>query len=90
MCLTKFDKIGMVQALLYRCFRICSDWTMFRLELVKLVGIFKINGYTDNFINNYFKMFLDNKHRIQGKVITVPKKPLFLPFLTLDHYRCKL
>ena len=68
----------MLHTLLYRCFRICSDWTKFHLELVKLTDVFKNNGYPENFINNCFKVFLDNKYRIQEKVITVPKKNLFL------------
>ena len=76
-------KIGLLHALLYRCFRICSDWTKFHLELVKLIDVFKNNGYPENFINNCFKVFLDNKYRMQEKVITVPKKTLFLvlPYL---------
>ena len=54
-------KIGMINILLYRCFRIFSDFTKFHLEMVKLMNIFKSNGYPKNFINNYFKTFLDNK-----------------------------
>ena len=77
------NKIGLLHALLYGCFRICSDWTKFHLELVKLTDVFKNNGYPENFINNYFKVFLDNKYRIQEKVITVPKKTFFLVFLYL-------
>ena len=77
------NKIGLLHTLLYRCFRICSDWTKFHLELVKLTDVFKNNGYPENFINNCFKVFLDDKYRIQEKVITVPKKTLFLvlPYL---------
>ena len=77
------NKIGLLHTLLYRCFWICSDWTKFHLELVKLTDVFKNNGYPENFINNCFKVFLDNKYRIQEKVITVPKKTLFLvlPYL---------
>ena len=77
------NKIGLLHTLLYRCFRICSDWTKFHKELVKLTDVFKNNGYPENFINNCFKVLLDNKYRIQEKVITVPKKPLFLvlPYL---------
>ena len=76
-------KIDMIHVLLYRCFRIYLDWTKFHLELVKLMDVFKSNGYPENFINNCFKAFLDNKHSILEKVITVPKKPLFLvlPYL---------
>ena len=74
-------KIDMIHTLLYRYFRNCSDWTKFYLELVKSMGVFKSNVYPENFIYNCFKTFLD--HRIQEKVITVPKKPLFLvlPYL---------
>ena len=73
------NKIG----LLYRCFWICSDCTKFHLELVKLIDVFKSNGDPESFINNFLKVFLDNKNRIQEKVITVPKKTLFLvlPYL---------
>ena len=63
-------KIAMIHKLRYRCFRICSDWNKFHLVLVKLMDVFKSNVYPENFINNCFKTFLDNKHRIQGKVIT--------------------
>ena len=53
------------------------------LELVKLIDVFKNNGYPENFINNCFKFFLDNKYRIREKVITVPMKTLVLvlPYL---------
>ena len=55
-------------------FRICSDWTKFHFELVKLIDFFKNNVYPDN----CFEVFLDNKYRVREKVITVPKKTLFL------------
>ena len=63
--------------------RICSDWTKFDLKLVKLTDAFKNNSYPENFINSCFKVFLDNKYRIQEKVINVSKKTLFLvlPYL---------
>ena len=77
------NKIGLLHTLLYRCFQICSDWTKFHLELVKLMDVFNSNGYPENFIYSYFKTFLDNKHRKQEKVINAPRKPLFLvlPYL---------
>ena len=65
------------------CFQICSDWSKFHSEVVKLIGVFKSNAYLENFISNCFKTVLDNKHRIQEKVIPMPKKPLLLalPYL---------
>ena len=55
------NKIGLLHTLFYKCFQICSDWTKFHLELVKLIDVFKNNGYPENFINNCFKVFLDKK-----------------------------
>ena len=77
------NKIGLLHTLLYRCFRICSDWTKFHLELVNLIDLFKNIGYHENFINIFLKVFLDNKYRVREKVITVTKKTLFLvlPYL---------
>ena len=48
-------KIFMIHTLLYRFYQICSDWTKFRLELVKLTDVSKNNGYPENFINNFVK-----------------------------------
>ena len=81
--LASSNKIGLLHTLLCRCFRICSDWTKFHLELVKLIDIFKNNCYPENFINNCFKVFLDKKYRAREKMTTVPKKTLFLvlPYL---------
>ena len=72
------NKIGLLHTLLYKFFRICSDWTKFHLELVKLTDVFKNNGYREKYINNCFKVCLDNKYRIQEKVLTVRKRTLFL------------
>ena len=69
--------------MLYRCFRICSDWTKFHLELLKLIHVFKNKVYSENFINNCFKTFLENKYRILEKAIAVPKKPCFWFFFYL-------
>ena len=49
-------KLACYNTLLYRCFRTCSDWTKFHLELVKLIDVFEKNGYLENFINNCSKI----------------------------------
>ena len=54
------------------------------------MDVIKSSGYPKNFINNCFKNFPDNKHRVQEKVITVSKNLYFQFFLNLDHYHCKL
>ena len=55
-------KFGMIYILVYKCFRICSNWTQFHTELTFLGGIFQKNGYPVNFINKCFKKFLNNIH----------------------------
>ena len=42
----------MIHTLLNRCFWIFSDWIKFHFELVKLMNVFKNNGYPEIFINN--------------------------------------
>ena len=74
-------KFGMVYTLIYRCYRICSDWKKFHAELTFLKTIFHKNGYLENFIDKCFKKFLDNIHLVKEKVPTVERKRL-LPVLT--------
>ena len=71
-------KFGMVYTLVYRCFRICSDWKKFHAELTFLKTIFCRNGYPENFID-----VLDNIHLVKEKVPTVERKRLLLvlPYL---------
>ena len=70
----------MVYTLVYRCFRICSDWTKFHAELTFLKKTFRKNGYPKNFIDKCFKKFLDNIHLVKEKVPTVERKRLLLVF----------
>ena len=52
-------------------------WQIFKSALVYL---FKSNDYPESFINNCFKAFLGNKHRMKEKVTNVPK------FFVLPYY----
>ena len=74
---------GMVYTLVYRCFRICSNWTQFHTELIFLKGIFRKNGYPENITDECFKKFLSNVHLVKENVPTVEKKRLLLdlPYL---------
>ena len=73
-------KFGMVHTLVYRCFRICSNWTQFHTELIYLKRIFQKSSYPKNFIDKCFKRFLNNVHLIKENVPTVEKKHLLLVF----------
>ena len=52
-------KIGMIYTLVFRCFRICSDWNKFHKEIIFLKDIFLKNGYPTSFIDKCFKTLLD-------------------------------
>ena len=70
----------MVYTLVYRCFRICSNWTQFHTELIFLKGLFQKNGYPKNFIDKCFKTFLNNVHLVKENVSAVEKKCLHIVF----------
>ena len=71
-------KFGMIYTLVYRCFGICSDWRKYHAELTFLKTIFRKNGYPENFIDKYFKKFLDNINLVQEKVPTMERNCLLL------------
>ena len=73
----------MVYTLVYRCFRICSNWTQFHTGLTFLKEIFQKNGYPGNFIDKCFKKFLNNIDLVKENVPTVEKKHLLLVFAYL-------
>ena len=50
-------KFGMVQTLVYRCFRICSNWTLFRTQLTFLKGVFQKNVTLQTSLTNVLKSF---------------------------------
>ena len=66
-------KFCMEYTLVYRCFRICSNWTQFHTELIFLKGIFQKNGYSKNFLYKCFKKFLNNIHLVKENIPTVEK-----------------
>ena len=55
-------------------------WFVFSRVRTEYGGFFLTDCYSENFFNNCFKMFLDNKHSIKVKVMLVPKKPFFYVF----------
>ena len=84
-------KFGMLYTLVYRCFRICSNWMQFHTELTFLKGIFQKNGYPENFIDKCFKKFLNNIHLVNKNVPTVEKKRLLLvlPYLGITSLQTR-
>ena len=76
-------KYGLIYSLLYRYFRICSDWKKFHYEINKLKSIFSKNDYPSNVIDFCIKIFLNKLHHCKQSISTVPKKDIFLVLLFL-------
>ena len=76
-------KSGLISSLLYRTFKLCSNFKIIHQEIIFLKDIFKRNGYPSNFIDNCVKRFLD-KIFIEKKVFSVAQKKeliCVLPFI---------
>ena len=76
-------KFGMIYTLVYRCFKICSDWTKFNEELNFLKQIFLKNRYPQSFMHSCFKTIFDKPFTKSPEISTVEKKSLILllPYL---------
>ena len=76
-------KSNLIFMLLFRAFKLCSNFELFHQEILNFKDIFKRNGYPYNFIDVCIKRFL-NKIFIDKKVYALaPKKELVcvLPFI---------
>ena len=88
--LTSFDsfttisyKHGLVNILIFRCFKICSSYEKLHTEIVYLKQIFKHNRYPNDFADLCIKKFFDKLYITKKNYQTVEKKQLMiiLPFL---------
>ena len=76
-------KSGLISSLLYRAFKLCSNFELSHQEIIFLKDILKRNGYPSNFIDKCVKTFLD-KIFIEKKVFSVAQKKelvCVLPFI---------
>ena len=76
-------KRGLIETLLHRSFRLCSNYENFHWEIETLKSILKRNSYPHNLVNHCIKKFL-NKLFVQRDLnFTIPKRELIcvLPYL---------
>ena len=76
-------KSNLIFALLFRAFKLCSNFELFHQEILNLKDIFNRNGYPGEFIHVCIKIYL-NKVFIDKKIYALaPKKELVcvLPFI---------
>ena len=76
-------KLGLIQTLLVRAFRICSSSKNFNIELNFVKSILRKNGFPLSLIDNCFTKFLNSVNRPSQSVSSVPKKSvlLVLPYI---------
>ena len=71
-------KKSLIDTLLFRCFSICSDYTIFHLEVKNLREILKKNSYPSAMMEQSIRPFLNTLHVLKKVIPTVPKKELFI------------
>ena len=71
-------KKSLIDTLLFPCFSVCSDYTLFHLEVKNLIEILKKNSYPSGIIEQSIKSFLNKLHVPKKVIPTVPKKELFI------------
>ena len=79
-------KENLLLALIHRCFTICSSFSNFHLEIVKLKDIMKRNSFPSVMIDSCIKKYLDKVMGTVPKNVINPDPPkeiltLVLPFL---------
>lgn len=84
-------KYSLVYSLLFRCFRITSDFSRFHVEVKFLKDTLSKNGYPVSFVDTCVKRFLDKLYvpRAPASCFDVPKKKVLivLPYLGTVPYK---
>ena len=71
---------SLIDTLLFCCFSICSDYTLFYLEIENLREILKKSSYPSGIMEQCIKSLLDKLHVSKKVIPTVPKKEIFIVF----------
>ena len=66
-------KYGLVNTLIFRCFKICSSYEKLHNEIVYLKEIFKRNRYPNDFVDLCIKKFFDKLYTTKKNYQTVEK-----------------
>ena len=76
-------KSNLIFTLLFRAFKLCSNFELFHQEILNLKDIFKRNGYPYNFIDVCIKRVLNNIFIDKKVYALAPKRGLVcvLPFI---------
>ena len=78
-------KHGLVNTLIFRCFKICSSYENLHNEMVYLKELFKRNRYPNDFVDLCIKKFFDKLYIIKKIYQTAEKKQLLIILPLLGH-----
>ena len=71
-------KTNSISTLIYRAYKICSNWTLFDLELNNLMKYFTQNGYPPQIIHRFIKNFLNQRFNPSQPVHSAQKLKLYV------------
>ena len=69
-------KLGLIETLLHRIFRLCSSYENFHRKIETVKPIFEHNNYPQNFVNQCIKKFLNKLFIKKDLNFMVPKREL--------------
>ena len=78
-------KHGLINALIFCCFKICSSYENLHNEIVYIKEIFKHNRYPNNFVDRCIRKFFNKLHITKKIHQKVEKKQLLVILPFLDH-----
>ena len=74
--LDQTSKKTLIDTLLFRCFSVCSDNTLFHLQVENVREILKNNSYSSRIIKQSIRSFLNKLYVPKKLISTVPKEKL--------------
>ena len=84
-------KLNSISTLLYRCFKLSSNWQLFQSEIDFLKSYFLTNGYPISLFENILRKFLDNVLISKSSNCTVPKQKIYfsLPYYGYNSFQIR-
>ena len=78
-------KVNNIKTLLFRAYKLCSNWLDFHKEAEFLLSYFKKNGYPERLVFNVLNKFLVNTFRHKPIVHTAEKLIMYVKFPFLNN-----
>ena len=81
-------KINSIKTLLFRAYKLCSNWQDVHNEIEFLLEYFKLNGYPEALIFNVINRFLSSIFKEKSDIPTVQKLVKYFKFPFLNNVCC--